>query len=66
MSDPAQLDPPPPDQVLIGGLDAVTDPLRKTVIATLKDNAVPQQIERHDELVRSGMRAARALEKVVL
>ena len=40
------------------------DPLRATICATLKDNAVKQQIERHEELVTSGMRTARALEKL--
>lgn len=50
--------------VLVASLDAITDPLRKTITATLKDNAVKQQIERHEDLVRSGMRAVRALEKI--
>jgi len=50
--------------VIVSTLDAVVDPLRATVNATLKDNAVKQQIERHDELVRSAMRAIRALEKM--
>lgn len=43
---------------------ALLDALRKTICATTKENAVKQQVERHEELVRSGMRAARALEKM--
>ena len=36
---------------------------RLALTATLKDNAVKQQIERHNELVRSAMRAVRSLER---
>ncbi|KAL1495813.1 hypothetical protein AB1Y20_016673 [Prymnesium parvum] len=50
--------------VLAASLDSVVEPLRATICATLKDNAVKQQVERHEDLVRSGMRAVRALEKV--
>jgi len=50
--------------VVVGTLDELVEPLRVTVNAKLKDNAVKQQIERHDELVRSAMRAIRALEKM--
>mmetsp|Transcript_29072 Transcript_29072/g.74799 ORF Transcript_29072/g.74799 Transcript_29072/m.74799 type:complete len:1233 (+) Transcript_29072:80-3778(+) len=45
-------------------LDAMVEPLRGTLTATLKENAVKQQVERHNELVRSAMRAVRALEKL--
>lgn len=45
-------------------LDAMCEPLRATLLRTLKDNAVKQQIDRHAELVRSAMRACRALEKM--
>lgn len=31
-------------QVLLSSVDAIVDPLRKTICATLKDNAVPQQV----------------------
>lgn len=50
-------------------LEQICEPLRKTVSATLKDNAVKQEIERHEELVcdarpgralRARARAARA------
>lgn len=51
-------------RVLAASLDLVTDPLRNTICATLKESAVKQQVERHEELVRSGMRAAHALEKM--
>jgi len=50
--------------VVVSSLDTLVDPLRDTVKASLKDNAVKQQIERHDELVRSAMRAIRSLEKM--
>mmetsp|Transcript_50664 Transcript_50664/g.169198 ORF Transcript_50664/g.169198 Transcript_50664/m.169198 type:complete len:920 (+) Transcript_50664:2-2761(+) len=50
--------------VLTGALDTLLEPLRKTLLAQLKDNAVPQQVERHDDLVRSAMRAVRALERL--
>ena len=43
--------------VLVTMLDAMCDPLRLTLTAVLKDNAVQQQIERHHELLRSAMRA---------
>ena len=50
--------------VLVTTLDAMSEPLRLTLTATLKDNAVKQQIERHHELLRSAMRAVRALERM--
>lgn len=37
--------------VLAASLDRVVEPLRATICATLKDNAVKQQIERHEDLV---------------
>ena len=43
--------------VLVTKLDAMCEPLRATLTASLKDNAVKQQIERHNELLRSAMRA---------
>tara|TARA_B110001452_G_scaffold18888_1_gene15310 strand:+ start:241 stop:3870 length:3630 start_codon:yes stop_codon:yes gene_type:complete len=49
--------------VVVASLEAIVEPLRSTICATLKDNAVKQQIERHEELVASGMRTARAIEK---
>ena len=54
----------PAAPVVISTLEAMVDPLLKTLTATLKENAVKQQIERHNELVRSAMRAVRALEKL--
>jgi len=45
-------------------IDDMVEPLRLTITATLKENAVKQQVERHGELVRSAMRACRALEKL--
>eukprot|EP00964_Phaeocystis_antarctica_P075053 scaffold46271_cov48-Phaeocystis_antarctica.AAC.2 len=50
--------------VVVASLDLLVEPLRATICATLKDNAVKQQVERHEELVTSGMRTARALEKL--
>jgi len=50
--------------VVVASLEPIVEPLRSTICATLKDNAVKQQIERHEELVTSGMRTARALEKL--
>jgi len=50
--------------VVVASLDALVEPLRATVCATLKDNAVKQQVERHEELVTSGMRTARVLERL--
>lgn len=37
--------------VLAACLDLVVDPLRETICAKLKDNAVKQQVERHEDLV---------------
>jgi hypothetical protein len=45
---------------LLGMLDSLCEPLRKTVVATLKENAVKQEVERHEELVRSSTAPARA------
>jgi len=50
--------------VLVTALDTMCEPLRLTLTTVLKDNAVKQQIERHHELLRSAMRAVRALEKM--
>jgi len=50
--------------VVVTTLEAMCEPLRLTLTATLKDNAVKQQVERHNELLRSAMRACRALEKL--
>ena len=50
--------------VLVTALDTMCEPLRLTLTTVLKDNAVKQQVERHHELLRSAMRAVRALEKM--
>jgi len=50
--------------IVITMLDAMVEPLRLTLTATLKENAVKQQVDRHSEVVRSAMKAVRALEKV--
>jgi len=50
--------------VVVTTLEAMCEPLRLTLTATLKENAVKQQQERHAELLRSAMRACRALEKM--
>jgi len=49
---------------LLALLDQICEPLRKSVVAKLKDNAVKQEIERHDELVRSGMRVSCLLARI--
>jgi len=50
--------------VLVTMLEAMCEPLRLTLTSQLKDNAVKQQIERHGELLRSAMRAVRAIERM--
>lgn len=55
---------PPAAPVVTSMVEAMVEPLRVTMTATLKENAVKQQVERHGELVRSAMRACRALEKL--
>jgi len=57
-------DSPNSGLILAASLDLFVDPLRATICATLKESAVKHQVERHEDLVRSGMRAARALEKM--
>jgi len=55
---------PPAAPVVTSMIEAMVEPLRVTMTATLKENAVKQQVEIHGELVRSAMRACRALEKL--
>jgi len=55
---------PPAAPVVVAMIEDMVEPLRLTVTATLKENAVKQQVERHGELVRSAMRACRSLEKL--
>ena len=40
--------------IVVASLETLVEPLRATVSATLKENAVKQQQERHEELLRSG------------
>jgi len=42
---------------LIEGLDQLVEPFRATVLAKPKEGAVKQDIEKHDELIRSCLRA---------
>ena len=51
-------------ETIVAFLDSLADPLRATICATLKDSAVKQQIDRQEELILSGLRAARALERM--
>jgi cullin-associated NEDD8-dissociated protein 1 len=51
-------------QPLLGRLDGLMEPLRKTIFARLKNDAVKQEVDRHDDLVRSGMRAIASLERM--
>ena len=46
---------------LLEGTEQLVEPLRATLTKKPKDNAVKQEIERNDELVRSAMRAVRAI-----
>ena len=50
--------------IVVASLETMCDGLRATLVRQLKDNAVKQQIDRHAELVRSAMRACRALERM--
>lgn len=51
-------------QPLLGRLDSLVQPLRKTIFARLKKDAVKQELDRHDDLVRSAMRAVASIERM--
>jgi len=46
---------------LLGGLDQLIDPLKACVTSTAKEQAVAQQVERNNELIRSALRAIHAI-----
>jgi len=46
---------------LLGGLDQLIDPLKVCVTSTAKEQAVAQQVERNNELIRSALRAIHAV-----
>jgi cullin-associated NEDD8-dissociated protein 1 len=50
--------------LMLTGLDLLVDPLKETVTAKVKDQAVKQEVERNEELVRSALRAVAAIAKV--
>eukprot|EP00899_Mesostigma_viride_P020190 jgi/Mesvir1/28172/Mv04732-RA.1 len=45
-------------------LDALVPPLEKTVTAKTKDDAVKQEVDRNDDMIRSALRAVDALTRV--
>ncbi len=49
---------------LIGYVDAIRIALEKTLSARIKENAVRQEVERHEESIRGAIRTVCALEKV--
>lgn len=49
---------------LVSGLDVLVEPLRTAVNSKPKGEAVQQQIERHDEMIRSTLRAIHAIAHV--
>jgi len=49
---------------LVSGLDQLVEPLRLCVTGKAKDEAVVQQVERNNELIRSALRAIHAINKV--
>jgi len=49
---------------LTEGLDVLVEPLRTTVTTKVKDNAVKQELERNEELIRSALRAIVAISKL--
>lgn len=49
---------------LVEGLDILVEPLRTTVTTKVKDNAVKQELERNEELIRSALRAIVAISKL--
>jgi len=49
---------------LVSGLDGLIEPLRTAVNSKPKGEAVQQQIERHDEMIRSTLRAIHVISKV--
>ena len=44
--------PPTASAALRESLDSLVEPLRSSICATLKENAVKQQVERHEEQAR--------------
>jgi len=49
---------------LLAGLDYLVEPLRTIVTTKAKDNAVKQQIERNEELIRSALRAIATINRI--
>lgn len=44
-------------------MEEIVDPLKKSILLKSKENAVKQERERNDEIVRSGVRVGMVLEK---
>lgn len=49
---------------LLEGVDFLVDPLRDTITSKANDTDVKQEIDRHEELVRSALRAVAAIAKI--
>lgn len=49
---------------LAASLDEIVDPLKACVTATAKEQAVAQQVERNNELIRSALRAIHAINHI--
>jgi len=49
---------------LSGGLEQLVEPLKTCVTATAKEQAVAQQVERNNELIRSALRAIYAINQI--
>jgi len=49
---------------LLEGLDSLVEPMRQTVATKPKEGAVKQEVERNDELIRSGIRAIIAITRI--
>jgi len=49
---------------IIESLDTLIDPLKVTITTKPKENAVKQELDSNEELVRSGMRAVLAISKI--
>jgi len=46
---------------MLTSLDVLVEPLKKTITSKAKENAVQQEVEKNDELVRSALRAVAAI-----
>eukprot|EP00741_Cyanophora_paradoxa_P025544 tig00000383_g24650.t1 len=49
---------------VLAALDSLVDPLKETVTASVKENAVKQELERNEDVIRSALRAVDALARI--